>query len=214
MTILLLLGAALVSPGASAAQPPRTVLCFGDSITAGSQLPASEMASVWPALVEKQSDGKLRTINEGKGGRPTASVDELRAILAKLPAGTTIDVLVVALGTNDSRNISEQCVPKAVANVRQMIALARDRRPVPAVLLIGPPNLRKDTLGPTKPIADQRERKLRELNTAFETLCATPAASSSGSSAWFPQPAWCATAFIPTPQGTRRSPVRFLKRWQ
>jgi acyl-CoA thioesterase I len=167
---LLIFGTALASAAVCAAEPPRTILCFGDSITAGSELPASERASAWPALVEKQSGGKLRVINEGKGGRPTASLGEFRAVLAKHAGAARVDVLVVSLGTNDSRDTSEAGVTKAVANVRQMIALARARDPRLGVLLVGPPNLRKDTLGPTKPIADQRQRQLRELNAAFALL--------------------------------------------
>jgi acyl-CoA thioesterase-1 len=62
-------------------------------------------------------------------------------------------------------------VPKATSNVRAMVD--RGRRAYGAglrVLLVGPPNLRKDALGPTKPIADQRDAKLRELGSAFEAL--------------------------------------------
>jgi len=81
------------------------------------------------------------------------------------------DLLVIALGTNDSRDVSGQCVPKAVANVRQMITAARAQYgPNSAILLLGPPNIRKDALGPTKPIADQREANLRALGDAFADL--------------------------------------------
>ncbi|MEP6668602.1 MAG: SGNH/GDSL hydrolase family protein, partial [Chthoniobacter sp.] len=81
------------------------------------------------------------------------------------------DLLVIALGTNDSRDISGQCVPKAIANVRAMIAKSREQYGKDlAVLLVGPPNIRKDALGPTKPIADQRDGKLRELGTGFDAL--------------------------------------------
>ena len=38
------------------------------------------------------------------------------------------------------------------------------------ILLAGPPNIRKDALGPTRPIADQRDAKLRELGAAFSEL--------------------------------------------
>lgn len=81
------------------------------------------------------------------------------------------DLLVIFLGTNDSRDITDQCVPKAVANERAMITKARAHfgKDLP-VLLVGPTNIRKDALGPTKPIADQRDAKLRELGAAFETL--------------------------------------------
>lgn len=161
-----LLMAASFSPVRGA--EPRTVIVFGDSITAGSLLPQEEKAKVWVHLVELQSNGQLQMLNEGKGGRPTDSVKEFEAMLERRP---TVNLLVIALGTNDSRDISEQCVPKAVANLRTMVSEAREKydRDL-AVLLVGPPNIRKDALGPTKPIADQRDAKLRELGVAFEAL--------------------------------------------
>ena len=65
----------------------------------------------------------LTLINEGKGGRPTNSLAEFEAMLTR-PAKA--DALVIALGMNDSRDITPQCVPKAVANVRAMIGKARE----------------------------------------------------------------------------------------
>src|SRR5258708_7188903 len=66
--------------------PPatRVVVVFGDSITAGSALPAAERAQVWVQLVETQSGGRLLMVNEGKGGRPTDSVKEFEAMLARI----------------------------------------------------------------------------------------------------------------------------------
>jgi acyl-CoA thioesterase-1 len=62
-------------------------------------------------------------------------------------------------------------VPKAVGNLRAMIGLAREQYGKDlAVLIAGPPNIRKDALGPTRPIADQRAAKLRELGDAFAAL--------------------------------------------
>lgn len=145
---------------------PLRVLCFGDSITAGSGLPQDEKSSVWPLLVEKYTEGKLQLINEGKGGRPTNAIKEFQAVLEKHP---DIDVMLIALGTNDSRDISEKCVPAAVENIRQMIEIIHKKRNI-SVLLVGPPNINKEALGPTKPIANQREQKLQQLNEAFGKL--------------------------------------------
>lgn len=165
---LLVIGLGLLAIPPLHAAEPLVVIVFGDSITAGSALPKEQQAQVWVRLVEAQSDGSLRMINEGKGGRPTDSVKEFDAMLQRRPKA---DALVIALGTNDSRDITDQCVPKAVANVRAMVTKARAQygRDL-AVLLVGPPNIRKDALGPTKPIADQRDAKLLELGFAFEAL--------------------------------------------
>ena len=89
-------------------------------------------------------------------------------MLAKQPKP---DGLVIALGMNDSRDITEKCVPLAVANLRYMIEQARkaygEKLPV---LLVGPTNINKAALGPTKPIANEREGKLKDMGTAFEKL--------------------------------------------
>lgn len=148
----------------------RSVILFGDSITAGGALPKEERAQLWVTQVQQQAQGELILINEGKGGRPTNSLPEFDQMLAR---HAKADALVIALGMNDSRDITPQCVPKAVANVRAMIGKARAvygaRLPV---LLVGPSNINKAALGPTKPIANEREAKLRELGAAFEKLAA------------------------------------------
>jgi acyl-CoA thioesterase-1 len=150
------------------ARRPRVVLVFGDSITAGGALPAAERDLLWLKVIERRSEGTLRMVNEGKGGRPTASLPDFEAALRRNPQ---VDQLVVALGTNDSRDLSQECVPKAVENLRKMIELARAAygQELP-VLLVGPPNLNKAALVATKPIGNEREARLRELGEAYALL--------------------------------------------
>lgn len=149
---------------------PKTVIVFGDSITAGSALPKEQQPRAWVRLVEAACAAQARLINEGKGGRPTASVAEFAGMLKRQPKA---DALIIALGMNDSRDITPQCVPKAVANVRAMIGKARQTYGATLpVLLVGPTNINQSALGPTKPIGDQREGKLRELGEAFARLAA------------------------------------------
>jgi acyl-CoA thioesterase I len=88
------------------AAEPRTVIIFGDSITQGGALPADQRDQAWVTLIQKQTVGQLKLVNEGKGGRPTDSVKEFDAMLLKHPRA---DQLVIALGTNDSRDITDQC---------------------------------------------------------------------------------------------------------
>ena len=164
-----LLVALLLTAGqVGVAAAPRLVVVFGDSITQGGALPVADRPRVWVNLVEKDSAGRLKLVNEGKGGRPTASVKEFEAMLARHPRA---DQLVIALGTNDARDLTDECVPKAVANLRAMVAKARrawgDHL---RVLLVGPPNINKAALGPTKPIANERAAKLREQGDAFAKL--------------------------------------------
>jgi acyl-CoA thioesterase-1 len=144
------------------------VLYFGDSLTAGSEMTAEEKAFVWPSLVEESSGGKFRPINEGKGGRPTDSLGEFRVVLEKHRGG--YDLLVIALGGNDARDLTGACVPNAVRNVREMVRLAREDRASLPILIVAPANIRKDALGPTRPIANERDQNLRDLGAAYEAL--------------------------------------------
>lgn len=151
-----------------AADAPKKVIVFGDSITQGSAMPREDKPKAWVNVVQGISGGTLEMMNEGKGGRPTDSVKEFEAMLQRQPK---TDVLVIALGTNDSRDITEKCVPKAVANVKRMVEKGRAAYGEKvAVLLVGPPNINKKALGPTKPIAHERDAKLVELGEAFEKL--------------------------------------------
>ena len=118
--------------------------------------------------VERASGWKLKMVNEGKGGRPTASVPEFETMMKRHPR---MDSLVLALGTNDSRDITPECVPKAVGNVRKMIERARATYGAPLpVLLVGPPNINQTALVATKPIANERAAKLRDIGDAFAKL--------------------------------------------
>lgn len=166
--LLLLLVALTLNVSADVTAQPRTVIVFGDSITAGSALPQADKERAWIKRIEADSAGTLILINEGKGGRPTNSVMEFEAMLQRHPKA---DAVVIALGMNDSRDITAACVPKAVAHVRSMIEKARlaygQKLPV---LLLGPTNINQAALGPTKPIGNEREAKLVELGEAFAHL--------------------------------------------
>lgn len=148
----------------------RTVIVFGDSITAGGALPSANRDKAWIRVVERESGGRLKMINEGKGGRPSASTKEFDDMLSRQPKA---DVLVLALGTNDSRDITPECVPKAVTHLRYMVDKARQTYGAGlSVLIVGPPNINKAALGPTKGIANEREAKLKELGEGFSKLAA------------------------------------------
>ena len=165
---LLLLAVLLHTSHAETPAKPATVIVFGDSITEGGALPKDQRDHAWVRIAEREAKGALTVINEGKGGRPTQSVPEFEKMLTRHPHA---DLLVLALGTNDSRDITPACVPKAVANLRKMIEQARKAYgPNTAVLLVGPPNINKSALVATKPIANEREAKLRELGDGFAAL--------------------------------------------
>jgi acetyl esterase/lipase len=147
---------------------PRTVVVFGDSITAGNNEALEDKTRLWVTQLERRTHGQLQMLNRGRGGRPTDSLDEFGQVLEVQPAA---DMLVIALGGNDARDITDACVPKAVKNVTEMISLARAKYGAKLpILLAGPANVYKDALGPTKPIGDQRQQKVKELGEAFAAL--------------------------------------------
>ncbi len=144
---------------------PRTVIAYGDSLTEGK----SGGDDAWVKLVERDSGGKLKVINEGKGGRATADGKmEFDKMNQRQPRA---DQIIIALGTNDSRDLTPDSVANATNNVRHMINRARQcYGPWVKLLLVGPPNINKSALVATKSIANEREAKLRELGDSFAKL--------------------------------------------
>jgi acyl-CoA thioesterase-1 len=149
--------ATLVFCGATQAAEPAIVVVFGDSIS-----------KAWAGRVEQLSAGRLRLVDESRPGRPTDALEEFDQMLARQER---MDLVVLALGTNDSGDISAASVPRAAGNLRKMVHAARkaagaDQR----ILIVGPPNMSKTALLKSRPIADQRVVKLEELNRAFADL--------------------------------------------
>jgi len=145
----------------------KTVVVYGDSITLGNALPAGERARVWVRRVGQLSDGRLSMRNEGKGGRRTHSLDEFDAMLKRQPRA---DVLVLALGTNDSYDASGPMVSRATANLRAMIERARRAWGSGlAVVIVGPPQLRVDRR-PPRAATEAHNGRLQALGAAFAEL--------------------------------------------
>jgi acyl-CoA thioesterase-1 len=137
-----------------------SIVVFGDSITEGGTLPQALRELVWVRQVERELGGSLQLINEGKACRQTGSVTEFEQMLSRQPR---MDALVIALGMNDSRDISADCVTKAVSNVAAMIQKARFTHGAGLpVLLVGPANIHTGA----------RAARLRALGEAFARLAA------------------------------------------
>ncbi|HSI34060.1 MAG: SGNH/GDSL hydrolase family protein, partial [Phycisphaerae bacterium] len=69
------------------------------------------------------------------------------------------------------------------------------------VVIVGPPNIRKDALGPSKPIADQREAKLKEMGVAFEVLAKETKAEFVGLFGVVPEASLTKDGVHPDPAG-------------
>jgi acyl-CoA thioesterase-1 len=133
--LLLALGGVLpvVHAGAAEAGPARTILFFGDSLTAGYGLedPAGES---YPALIGerlKVAAPAWKIINAGLSGETTSG--GLRRIdwVLRQP----VDVFVLALGGNDGlRGIG---LPVTKANLEAIITKVRAKNPKAVIVLAG-----------------------------------------------------------------------------
>jgi acyl-CoA thioesterase-1 len=116
-----------------AADTQRTIVFFGDSLTAGYGLD-NPAADAYPALIqEKIADAKLdwRVINAGLSGETTAG--GLRRVdwILRQP----VDVFVLALGANDGlRGISPSVTR---SNLQQIIERVRAKYPKARIVVAG-----------------------------------------------------------------------------
>lgn len=119
----------------------KTILFFGNSITAGYQLDLSE---AFPALIQERLDSlglDYKTVNAGLSGETTASGNSRVEWVMKNP----MDIFVLELGANDGlRGISTEETRK---NLEAIIEKVRQKYPACKILLAGmqiPPNMGQD----------------------------------------------------------------------
>lgn len=129
-----------LAAGACAADATRTIVFFGDSLTAGYGLedPATE---AYPALIQQKIDAARlpwRVVNAGLSGETTAA--GLRRVdwMLRQP----VDIFVLALGANDGlRGIDPSVSTK---NLQGIIDRVRAKYPAAKIVLAGmqlPPTL-------------------------------------------------------------------------
>ena len=132
-----------LATAALGAGAPRTLVFFGDSLTAGYGLddPASE---AYPALIQQKLDAahlSWRVVNAGLSGETTAGGLRRVEWTLRSPA----DVFVLALGANDGLRGIEPAISRA--NLQGIIGRVRARCPAAVIVLAGmqmPPNLGQD----------------------------------------------------------------------
>lgn len=143
--LLALFGAlmVLVSGIAAKAAEPRTVVFFGDSLTAGYGLddPAAES---YPALIQKKiDDARLswRVVNAGLSGETTSGGARRVDWILRRP----VDVFMLALGGNDGLRGIEPGISRA--SLQRIIDRVREKYPNTKIVLAGmmmPPSLGAD----------------------------------------------------------------------
>ena len=135
----MLLSICLMAVPSIAAAPEKTLVCFGDSITAGYGLDAQQS---YPAALERLLAAKgfrYHVLNQGVSGNTTKdAVARVKAIVALHP-----EVVLVEFGGNDGlRGISMDITSKNLDTVLTTLEAAHIR-----VLLVGitlPPNYGAD----------------------------------------------------------------------
>lgn len=123
------------------AAEPRTIVFFGDSLTAGLGV---DPADAYPAVIQRKLAGAgrpWRVVNAGLSGETTAGGLRRLEWILRQPA----DIFVLELGGNDGlRGIPPET---SRANLQAMIGRIRAKHPHTTVVLAGmqvPPNLGPD----------------------------------------------------------------------
>jgi lysophospholipase L1-like esterase len=158
----------------------RSILCYGDSNTWGSDPADAERRFPWdvrwPGVLQRELGGGFHIVEEGLGGRTTVVDDPLSphrsglALLAPcLETHAPLDLVIIMLGTNDisyswvSAHAAAEGAGRLAHLVQRSEAGAGGR--APAVLLVCPP-----PVGPLTESADVymgAEAKSRELAREF-----------------------------------------------
>ena len=129
----LFFGGVVLGAVALRAAPPRTIMFFGDSLTAGYGLedPATQ---AYPALIQQKIERaglNWRVVNAGLSGDTTAGgVRRIDWVLRQ-----PVDLLVLALGANDGlRGISPDVSRQ---NLQQIIERVRAKNPQTKIVVAG-----------------------------------------------------------------------------
>lgn len=124
----------------SAPAPPKTILFFGDSLTAGYGLSPEE---AFPALIEKvlnKSEKKVKVVNAGLSGETSAGgLSRIDWILRQ-----PVDIFVLELGANDG--LRGLPLDQTLKNLQSIIDKVKAKYPACKIVLAGmmvPPNMGK-----------------------------------------------------------------------
>lgn len=135
-----------------------TILCYGDSLTWGydAECPGRHRyEDRWPSVVQATLGDGVRVIAEGLNGRTTAYDDHLapadrngaRVLPTILSTHEPIDILVLALGTNDlKQHTGAGRAHQATWGIERLAEIARSHPygfsfDAPEIVIVSPPSL-------------------------------------------------------------------------
>ncbi|TPW31358.1 SGNH/GDSL hydrolase family protein [Pararhizobium mangrovi] len=135
----------------------KSVLCYGDSLTWGTDAQAGsrhDHADRWPSVLQKALGTDVTVIPEGLGGRTTAYDDHLadcdrngaRILPTILHTHAPLDLVIFMLGTNDMKPVTAGSAQAACRGIERLIELTRNhawpnRAETPEILIVAPPVL-------------------------------------------------------------------------
>jgi acyl-CoA thioesterase-1 len=143
VVIALALSFVVFSAGAHATDTRRTLVFFGDSLTAGYGLDNPD-AEAYPALIQRKINAERlpwRVVNAGLSGETTAAGVRRVDWVVRQP----VDIFFLALGGNDGlRGIDPASSEK---NLEQIVARVRAKAPAAKIVIAGmemPPSMGAD----------------------------------------------------------------------
>lgn len=174
----------------------KTILCYGDSITWGSNPEAGgirhDRADRWPEVMRQALGPGHHVMAEGLRGRTTAfalnQADCDRNGAAILPTllytHAPLDLVIIMLGTNDLQSIVCGKAVGALQGMRRLVEIVRSHAPrladlpAPQVLIVAPPHLVEtpdpffsdlfeDAIAQSQKIAPLYAGLAREMGCAF-----------------------------------------------
>ncbi|WP_279478616.1 SGNH/GDSL hydrolase family protein [Aureimonas sp. SK2] len=136
----------------------KTVLCYGDSLTWGYDAAGPgrhRFEDRWPSVVDERLGKRGRVIAEGLNGRTTAYDDHLspadrngaRLLPTILATHEPVDVLVIALGSNDlKKHTGGGRAAEAAFGIERLVQIARSYPSsfgfrIGEILVVSPPAL-------------------------------------------------------------------------
>lgn len=136
----------------------KTILCYGDSITWGSDPETGgrhPFADRWPNVLQKALGPQVQVIADGLRGRTTAYDEHLaacdrngaRILPTSLYTHAPLDLVILMLGSNDMKSAIAGTALAAMQGTRRLVEIVRlnatrdGADEPPAVLVVAPPPL-------------------------------------------------------------------------
>jgi len=136
----------------------KTVLCYGDSITWGSDAETGgrhDFADRWPNILQQRLGPQVHVLADGLRGRTTAYDEHLaacdrngaRILPTTLYTHAPLDLVILMLGSNDMKPAIAGTAAAAMQGMRRLVEIVRlnatrdGTDEPPSILIVAPPPL-------------------------------------------------------------------------